>query len=276
MPTTPVAIGIFLLMVVPGIALELLRQRARPGRQDSVFVETSRVLLGGVLLSGTSLLVLGLLRTTTAAPLADPRELFTRNSYLPDNLWLVGTTAALFVTISITSAALFYSLFPYQGLQGEIAQESAWVTVFARLAGRVEAEKRELLRGKRLITQVQVDLDDGTGYIGTRESYSADVVPENRELVLTRPLRRVDADGTELPLDESWERVIVGNDKVRAIRVLFMTVDNKASAPAHRVLTNSRRDHAIAFARFCTTDPRCLTALLAAQTAIPALLGVFR
>ena len=49
-----------LLILAPGIWYELIRQRSRPGRGDSAFVEVSRILLAGVLVSLTALILLGI------------------------------------------------------------------------------------------------------------------------------------------------------------------------------------------------------------------------
>lgn len=222
MPTTPAAIAIFLLMVFPGIVLELLRLKARPGRRESIFTETSRILVGGVALSATSLLVLGGLRSLPRSPLPDPRAVLTDKLYVPDHLWSIGLATVLFLTLSTTFALLYFQLTPRHGLPGVIEHESAWVTVFARLAERAHAENADALRGKKLVAQVQVDLEDGSGYIGIRESFSADPALEDREIVLAAPLYRVSPDGERLPATDDWERVIITQDRIRAIRVRFV------------------------------------------------------
>ncbi|RLK58942.1 DUF6338 family protein [Actinokineospora cianjurensis] len=274
MPATPIAVAIFLLVAVPGVVLELLRQRTRPGRHESVFVETSRVLLGGVAVSGVSLVALGLLRTAAGAPLVDPRALVLRPAYVVDNLWLVGGSTELFLSVSTTLAALYHYSTAYPGLHAGIVPESAWVTVFARWANQVAVANADQLVGKRLVTQVQVDLEDGTAYIGTRESYSADVPQDNREIVLTRPLLRVDAKGDAQPLDAKWQHVIISNTRVSAIRVLFTTTASSGDTGGGGTVRGTPRVTKVA--RFLTTDRRGLWLLLFAQLAIPAVIGFVR
>lgn len=273
MPTTSASIAIFILTVLPGIVLELLRRTARPGREESVFLESSRVLMGGVVLSTAALACLGGVRTLVGHPIADPRLLLTQQNYLPDHLWTVVFDVALFIGVSSTLAALFYATFLYGGLGGRVAPESAWITVFARLAARVQAENVDALRGKTLVTQIQADLVDGTGLVGTRESYSADADLGGRELVLSKPLFTVSADGELTPMAESWQRVILTNDKISAIRVKFSAVDNTKAGPAHRLDKPSAWTMAQRFARKAGRDPRYLVGLLLVQLMIPLTIG---
>jgi hypothetical protein len=271
MPTTPVAVAIFLLMVFPGVVLELLRLRARPGRQESVFAESSRVLVGGVTVSAVTLLILGGLRSLPGSPLPDPRKLLIDRLYLPDHLWSTGFGVLLFLGMSSTMAALYFVLIPFKGLPGAIEQESAWVTVFARLAERARIENAAALRGKQLITCLRVDMEDGTGYAGIRESFSPDVALENRELVLSAPIQRVNADGEVLPPDEKWERVILSQDKISGIRVRFTTEDAAAEPPRARALHALAQRIPLALA-----SPRWLIALLVVQVTVPAVITWMR
>lgn len=272
MPTTPAAIAIFVLVVFPGVALELLRLRARPGRVEGVFVETSRILVGGVALSAVTLLVLGALRTMPGSPLPDPRGILIDKMYVPNHLWSTGLGTALFLSLSCTLALLHFQLSPRHGLPGAIEHESAWVTVFARLAQRARAENAEALRGKQLITQVQVDLEDGSGYIGVRESFSSDTALKDRELVLSAPLHRVTPDGERLPFDDGWERVIIAQDRIQAIRVRFTAEDTPDTGEAEH-----RRPSALApvLRRVprLVASPRWTAGLLVAQVVLPAVVA---
>ena len=45
---TIVGIVVLVLLVLPGLAFELIRQRRRAGRDDSLFIEASRVLVAGL------------------------------------------------------------------------------------------------------------------------------------------------------------------------------------------------------------------------------------
>jgi hypothetical protein len=272
---TSTSIAIFVLMAVPGIVLELLRRTARPGREESAFVETGRVLVGGVLLSTAALVCLGAVRSAVGSPISDPRLLLTQQNYVPDHLWMVVFDVALFIGVSSTLAALFFTLLPFGGLSGRIAPESAWVTVFARLVDRLHAEQPDALRGKKIITQLQVDLTDGTGYVGVRESYSADLAPEGRELVLAKPLFRVSSEGAIIELDESWQRVVLTNDKINSIRVKFSVADDESGNPAHRVVKASAGTVFQRTVHKVGGSPLGLLALLVAQLLAPLLIGWF-
>lgn len=270
MPATPVAVAIFLLVVFPGIVLELLRLRARPGRAESIFTETSRILVGGIALSTVTLLVLGALRSLPGSPLPDPRAILIDRLYVPNHLWATGFGTVLFLTLAGTLALLHFQLSPRHGLPGAIEHESAWVTVFARFAQRAHTENAETLRGKRIVTQVQVDLEDGSGYIGTRESFSSDTALDNRELVLTAPLHRVTPDGEQLPFDSGWNRVIIAQDRIRAIRVRFTTEEAEEDTPPRRTPVAEVLNERV---RRLVATPGRTACLLAVQVALPAAIA---
>ncbi len=87
MPGTVVGVAFLLVVLTPGAILELLRQRRRPGRIDSTFVETVRVILSGVVLSGVSLLVVGAIATAAPSSIVNIRAMLLTSDYIPNNLW---------------------------------------------------------------------------------------------------------------------------------------------------------------------------------------------
>jgi hypothetical protein len=260
-PTSLVSVTTFLLLLLPGIILELLRQQSRPGRADSVFVETARVLLGGAAITGVTLMLLGGIRTITPAVLADPRGLLVKPHYVADHLWLTGWTVALFLLISLTMSALCYAIAPAPGLTGRIHMESAWVATFSRLPQR--------LHGQIIRTQLQVELDDGSTYLGIRDAYSAEAAMADRELVLAAPLHIRPANGQFVPLEEGWQRIIIPASQIRTIMVRFI-----GGTPSPMPTTPPRGRRILRFFTELTTDPKRLSIALAVEVAVPVIIGL--
>ncbi|BAL87814.1 hypothetical protein AMIS_25940 [Actinoplanes missouriensis 431] len=269
MPATFVSLSIVILLLLPGIILELLRQRSRPGRMDSVFVETSRVLLGGAFVSAATLVLLGIIRTLTPAVLADPRRMWTVPHYVANHLWLTGWTITLFLIVSATLSALCFAVTPTSGLAGRVFPESAWVAVFGRLPQRLIDNGTTVSPGHRIVTQLQVELLDGSAYVGVRDAYSADAALADRELVLAPPLQVRPTEGDWTALDPGWQRIIIPAAQIRNILVRFAELPSQPGAPARRPPV-----------RFTATvsrwaaSPRLLASLLAAEILVPIAVGV--
>lgn len=228
MPGTIASIVFLLLVATPGIIVELLRQRYRPARADSTFVETARVTAAGVVLGGIALMLLGLIETLSDGAVVDFRRLLLEPTYLPDNLWFTGASAALFVTISTNLGFLYFSVFQYPG-SPVVAAESGWATVFGRLEDELKRQVAVELPGKKLVTQVQVMLKDGTGWIGIREAYSVDIDPKLREIVLSNPLIRINSDGFQTELDGGWRRIVIAGENIVSTAARFSTTDGSNS-----------------------------------------------
>ncbi|MBQ1019800.1 hypothetical protein KBX71_18300 [Micromonospora sp. D93] len=260
---------IFVLLVLPGIALELLRQRSRPGRADSVFVETARVLLGGAAVTVGTLLPLGLIRTAAPAVMLNPRQLWIEPRYVADHLWLTLWSLVLFLLVSLTLAALCYALLPAPGLAGNVHMESAWVFTFNRLPQRLYDQQDASSPGFGIRTQLQVELTDGTAYLGVRDTYSADAALVDRELVLAPPLHVRRAEGPFEPLEPGWQRIIVPASQIRSIMVRFTRGAPSATASQLRGRRTTR------FLAALVTDPQRLAVILGLEILIPLALGIF-
>ena len=269
LPTTFVGVLVLLTVVTPGILLELLRQRAWPARNDSAFLETARVLAAGVLLSAAGLLLMSALAVVSPRAMIDLRSAMVDPLYVPGNLLLTLSSLVLFLAVSTTLAGVYSSIFLYPGIPGPIAQESAWVSVFARLLDRLNREQASELAGRSITTQVQVELKSGPVFIGTRDVYTVNEAMEGRELVLTAPLFTVKEDGSVAAMEAGWQRLIFAQSEIAVIRVRFAPHPNGAgsateeprSARTRRKLANLLR------------SPRWLTTLLLAELVLPALSG---
>jgi len=223
-PSTLSAVLVFLLLVAPGIAFELLRQRARPPRGDTVFVEISRVLLAGVVISGLVVVLLAITRSISPGWLVDVRsQLIQGASYTAGNLDVIGVTVAAQLVLSLLLAVIGNRvLTPHRGRV--ITADSSWHVILAHLAGR----------GLRPF--LSVELKDGTLYTGYRAEYSTEVEPQKRDLVLSPPIKvRRPAASAATALPDDWQRLWIRGDEITTIAVSYVGSPTPPSDGPRRV-----------------------------------------
>jgi hypothetical protein len=269
LPTTFVGVLVLLAVVTPGILLELLRQRVWPTRNDTIFLETSRVLAAGVLLSAIGVLLMSVVAVVSPRAITDLHSAIVDPLYLANHLLLALSSIVLFLTLTATLAGIYSSIFLYPGISGPIAQESAWVSVFARLLDRLRREQVDELAGRTITTQVQVELKSGSVFIGTRDVYTVNAAMEGRELVLASPLFQVDAGGRIVALEAGWQRLIIAQSEIAMIRVRFAADASKVE-PAAKESSSARARRKL---DGLLSSPRWLAALLTAELLFPVLLG---
>jgi hypothetical protein len=207
------------LLVLPGLAFELFRQRRRWGRNDSTFVEISRVLVAGVGLGGLTFTLLA------GVSLVGPRSIISMPGLVTNKHWLVqhllvdGWTAWAYGLVSVTLAAFVAAIMPGPNKAGSIYTESSWVTCFDRVPRAMqEAMRLRTVPGVRL----SVRLADGTVYVGDRVEYSTDLPLEDRELVLGGQLAYRPAGKEETKLLPRWQRLLVRGDQISDMLVQYV------------------------------------------------------
>lgn len=210
-PSTTTAVVIFLLLVTPGIGFELLWQRTHPRRDESTFVEISRVLLAGVVLSGISAALLALLGAATTGVVIDPRALVGEGQhYIEAHLSVLVCDVASLLLLGFLLGTAANDLFTRTGAN-RIAQETVWHTAFSRIAPP----------GTHLFVSVQ--LKDDTVITGYEAGYSLEPDPAKRELVLAAPLtiRRTGTTNAD-PLDAAWQRILLPGAEIRSVAVAYV------------------------------------------------------
>jgi uncharacterized protein DUF6338 len=234
-PSTAGGLVGLLLVLAPGIWYELIRQHSRPGRGDSTFVEVSRILLAGVLVSLTVLFLLGGFRALNPRLLADPQALLSQPGYLATHLGLLAWTLAWFLVFAMTIPAAWLYNTPGKNTQVEIRQESHWVSFFDRIP-RQDAVARNLAPPEFIYLQVRTD--GGVLYRGRLAAYGNGLDLDARELTLSQPsliTKPVDQPWSPL-ISEKWSAVILRGDEIKDIWVLnYAPGDDPASARRARV-----------------------------------------
>lgn len=160
LPATALSLAVLLLLTAPGIWYELLRQRYRPGRKESAYLETGRLLLAGLLLSGTTLLLIAAVRFVAPAAVLDLRLLLTSDGYFAGHLRLAALNLVEFVILGITLAAAWLHATATTRPSSPTFPESAWSSAFARFPREASRTQGVPWSGK---AEVEVQLTDGPG-----------------------------------------------------------------------------------------------------------------
>jgi Family of unknown function (DUF6338) len=240
-PATVGGVVTLVLLVLPGLAFELMRQRRRWGRGDSTFIEISRVLVAGLSLGGITYTVLAGISVLGPQSIVSLPGLFTNKSWLLHHLLVAGWTAWAYGLVSVTLAALAAVILPSANAAGSIQMESSWVTCFERLPRAIqEAQRLQSVPDARL----SVRLNDGTVYVGNRAEYSGDLPSDDRELVLTGPLIYLPPGkpATDAKPLHQWQRLIIRGGQINDILVQYIpnTKTTKESPPDTSRLRRAR------------------------------------
>lgn len=220
-PSTTAAVVVFVLLVSPGIAFELLWQRSRPRRDETAFVEISRVLLAGVAFSGAAALLMVVVAALAPGAAADLLSLVrSGQGYVEGHPGLTLGTLVTGVTIAVCVAIAAHELLTPPTVR-RIVQETVWHTAFSRMAGP----------GVRVFLSVQ--LKNGTTVTGYSAGYSTEPDPVKRDLLLTAPLAiRLPGETVATPLADAWQTLVLSGTEIRTIATAYVTQAD--SAPLQR------------------------------------------
>jgi Family of unknown function (DUF6338) len=205
-----------LIFVAPGILFEILRERRRPGLEETSFREASRIALSSVAFSLSALLALSLVRLSRPAWMPDPGEwLRLGNGYLKGHYRLIGRAAFLEVGGACVLSLLLSEVLSRTGHGlASIRPISSWYHCF-----RVE-------RPENTVPYVTVRLKDGTQYMGTLAHYSPDPKMEDRELTLKPPfLKRKglhDIQAADIATD--WQRIIIAAASIDVLTIAYRNI----------------------------------------------------
>jgi hypothetical protein len=128
-PATVGGVVTLVLLVLPGLAFELFRQRRRWGRNDSTFVEISRVLVAGLSLGGITFTLLAGVSLVGSRSIISVPDLLTNKHWLVQHMLVDGWTAWAYGLVSVTLAALVAAILPGANTVGSIHTESSGLPV---------------------------------------------------------------------------------------------------------------------------------------------------
>lgn len=222
-PSTTSAVVVFVLLVSPGLVFELLWQRSRPRRDESTFVEISRVLLAGVMFSGLATLVMVVVGTLLPGAAAELPALVSEGSiYVARQPGLTLGSLSTVVVVAVCLSIAAYDLLTPRNVRS-IVQETVWYTAFSRLAAP----------GSRVFLSVQ--LKDGSTVTGYSAGYSTEPDPAKRDLLLTAPLTiRLSGHKDATPLDGAWQSMVLPGAEIRNIAAAYIASTQPVPAPIRR------------------------------------------
>jgi len=216
-PTSTVALVLFALVVLPGLLHESFRRARRAGRHDSAFVESARVVVGGVLVGLVAATLFGLLRLYAADALLSPAAALAEHGYLPRHLPLAAWSLAVYLALATAGALALAQVGPrLRG--GSVVGHSAWVQLHAR--GPAGAEPHAWVR-----------MDDGTEWSGRLREFSTDQDVADRELALGQPLSVRLSDGTGRDVNV-YDRVVLRGDAIQQVALRWHTTGSASALPA--------------------------------------------
>jgi hypothetical protein len=231
-PDTAAALGVFLLLVAPGITYQLLRAGSRPESATSPFREASVVALTSLLFSGAAVAVLAVARAAWPDWLPDPgRWLRDGSGYLNEHYRLVARGALLALGLSLLLAFAAHRALDAAATTGRWRRATATVLGKGRRLEAVSVWFRlfhvDYRRGEHVY--VTVETTTGDVYTGYVVAYTVDdKAPHERELVLGPPLT-LRRDGEELPL-APWQRVVLPGSQIASVLVSYVTATAEAAA----------------------------------------------
>jgi hypothetical protein len=198
LPSSVGAIVGFFVFIVPGLVYELELRRRRPEREESAFVETSRVLLAGAAATFASGTVLWVLRSVAPGALPDPSELLvTGRPYLDTHVRLVFAGAVLELLTAVAMILLIGGLTHGLTRRG-IRNTSMWTWL---LYDEVPAGRSPLL---------MVALkDSGTRIEGFLFTVSTHHDVDRRELVLRRVRIQETPGAAWRAWPDQWRRIVI-------------------------------------------------------------------
>ncbi|MBE1500491.1 hypothetical protein H4696_007591 [Amycolatopsis lexingtonensis] len=216
-PSTWLAVVLFLIVVAPGLFFDLLGARRRVEAAESAFREIGRVALGSLGFTLVTLLLLLGVRWVFPRLLFDPKSLILGGSaYLAEHY---GQVVLTIVAATVVSHAFAFGLHKWLARrQGETYRKiSVWGKAF----------RDGVPPGHAVF--VRVRLSSGLVYTGQVENFTADLPMADRELLLRKPLAaKLDADSALSPLPDVYDRVVLRGSEIDVISVEYRRVPPSA------------------------------------------------
>lgn len=220
-PQTLATLTGFLFLVAPGIVFDMLRERRRPGLEQTSFREASGIALASLVFSVLAVLILSGLRTFVPTILPDLGQWLQQGGrYVEANYRLIAGFFLAELSLAVGLAALA-AWFMGRKQPASIRQVPTWYTVF------------QAQRPAGSTVFVRVLLTGNVEYYGTVIGYSTDYQLADRELLLGSPLyRRLADETTASEVRSPWCRLIIPGAAIQSIWVSFLSNELSSAAPS--------------------------------------------
>ncbi|MCP3797951.1 DUF6338 family protein [Allokutzneria sp. A3M-2-11 16] len=214
-PASAIGLVVFFLAVAPGTCYELLRGRTLLPREESTFLQVSRVLLAGTLITALTVLLMSLVAAVAPSAFIDVAQLIVGGEkYIAANVLLCGWTILVQLVLSALLAVVFSGLrTPRQARP--ILQVDAW----HRLTEEVVPSGYEV--------QVSVRLKSGREIVGRYLGASTDLDPTKRELKLQEPLFVRESDKEESVPLVGWQTMVIMGGEIESLAFCYKRVSGE-------------------------------------------------
>ena len=218
MPSTILALVLFLCFVTPGLVFELLQERSRPARQYSALRETSIIVVASVAFTLPAAIIILLVRLAERSWFPDFYQLADRPaqysaSHLPQVIGFIVELVLLAVGFAwITDRALRLRHPPH----AVIRNNPTW---FEMLDGQVRPEGTEAVI-------VSAELTNGASVQGAVKAHE----PGKDQALAWLVLRRHSAikfgvrspDGTFVDIPPGWAYTVIAGDDIRSANIAYV------------------------------------------------------
>lgn len=211
-PNTLGALVAFLGLVAPGVLFELLRERRRPGIDESAFREASRVALTSLIFTLVGLAIVSLVGLFEPSWFPNVQRWINIGSrYAKAHYLLIARTVLVELALAAGAVALCHLLLTHLGSgQGRISSTSVWFKVLRE--GRRDDQ----------VSWVHLKLNDGTEVWGYAQWYTAGTDLDDREIAVSGPGLRLKRSGQEEGEDlNEWESVIARGSEIDYMKVSY-------------------------------------------------------
>ena len=234
LPSTWLAVLLFLLLILPGLVFVMLADRRRVSPPQSTFREISGVTVWSLIFTALSLaiaLCVHLLWHPTQwlpdidALVRDPGQ-YSREHYAIVSGAVLGVVSL--ATLLSTIPHALYRLKNWKRRDRLIGSESAWQRAFV-------TDRDDPWR-----VYLRVKTNDGTVYHGSLIAHSPDFSNDDRELLLGHPGLSIRQPGDDKQLKElppHWKRVILHGSAIESITVGYLIDQTPADPPTQEAPT---------------------------------------
>jgi hypothetical protein len=227
-PTSFIGVATFLVLVVPGTYYELVRSKTLFPAEESAFLQISRILLSGALVSTAMLVLLAIVGLVSPDALVDiPAMLRGGTGYVADH-WAVTLKTVVIQLLGALLLVLVACEFLARNATGVFRQGTALYGV------------TELMKKKTDHAHLNVRLKSGREVIGKYYGETTDYDPSKRELVLEQPMMKVSEAGEKpVPIEPGYHRLVIAGDQIEYIYVCY--VDTYVGKPSKREIVKKIR-----------------------------------
>ncbi|WP_264028757.1 DUF6338 family protein [Mycobacterium mantenii] len=220
MPTSLLALIIFICFVTPGVVFELLRERRRPPRTYSTFRETGVIIAASVLFSLPAIVILFLIHGFEPRPFPDLQKLAeSPGKYAPDHLGSVVGLIVAFVAVAVGIAAIWDLILQLFRRRAPVTPFPVWYEI---LIGEARDKVGEAVG-------VLLELKEGGRVMGAVKTHGFNKDSELDWIVLEHnslcPLKIGSPNGELKEPGKGWTYLAVSADEIRVAKIAYLATN---------------------------------------------------